>query len=518
MPAQTLRYYQSRGRNSIWGAWKRGARRVLAVSPTGSGKTTLFSYIVDETLRTLAGSSAITLVHRRELAKQAANRFREFGVDFGLVMAKEPGKPYARAQIASIQTLAKRGTQFKDVRLIVIDEAHLSTAATYAKILERFPDALILGVTATPWRLSGKPLASLYDEVIVVATPRELREQGHLCDYTGFSYKTPDLTGVSIVGDDYNAQQLGERMSAIVPDVVEQWLKHARELSTVVFAATVEHSQKLVTEFRAAGIAAEHLDGTTSQAQRDAILERVDRGLTRVLCNVGIAVEGLDIPRLKCCVDVAPTLSLARCIQKYGRVRRPWNGVTARIHDHAFNIRTHGLPDADRDYALNAKAEKPPSLTTCSECLALYAGPQCPACSHVNEPAPATERELQEIHDAEQVAFDSNTETPAPVTTRFVTVSWDNSRRDKTLEGVFCGRDEEKTKFGRRALYFVEKRRPHGHTTRYALPGTNELDRKLAVIREGDTVQVTYLGERLLENSTKSLKSFRVAYDRKAAA
>jgi hypothetical protein len=103
---------------------------------------------------------------------------------------------------------------------------------------------------------------------------------------------------------------------------------------------TVEHSKALSAEFRAAGVMAEHLDGSTPLHVRAAILRRVDQGHTRVLCNVGVAIEGLDIPRLKCCVLARPTKSLARYLQMTGRVRRPWQGVKARIHDHAFVIKS----------------------------------------------------------------------------------------------------------------------------------------------------------------------------------
>ncbi len=315
------------------------------------------------------------VVHRRELATQAAKRLREFGVDFGFIMAGESAKPYARVQIASVQTLVRR--KVPRAAVVVCDEAHLSTANTWAKVLEQYPKAKILGFTATPWRLSGKPLVGAYDACVVMSTPRELREQGHLCDYVGFSYKTPDLSAVATVAGEYNERQSEEAMRepTIVANIVQQWLAHASTLSTVVFAVTVEHSQTLCAEFRAAGVSAEHLDGSTAKLRRDAILARVESGATRVLCNVGVAVEGLDIPRLKCVVLARPTKSLSRMLQMCGRGRRPWGGLVCRIHDHAFNIKLHGLPDAERDYALDSKPADPPSLTQCEQCMALYAGP-----------------------------------------------------------------------------------------------------------------------------------------------
>ncbi len=410
MAPQTLRPFQSAGVKRIMAAYAAGARVQLGVSPTGSGKTSLFTWLIAQ-----MKTPCLILVHRRELATQASNRLREFGVPFGLIMAGERPNPTARVQIASVQTLVRR--EVPPARFVVCDEAHLSTAKTWTSILEQYPNSLILGMTATPWRLSGKPLVGAYDACTVIATPRELREQGFLSPYVGFSYLTPDLNDVATIGGEYNEQQSAKAMvaPAIVANIVEQWLAHARELSTVVFAVTVEHSQTLCAEFKAAGVSAEHIDGGTPKLQRDAILARVASGATQVLCNVGIAVEGLDIPRLKCCVLARPTKSLARAIQMMGRVRRPWNGVTARIHDHAFTIKLHGLPDADRDYTLSSKPVDPPSLTQCEKCFATYEGSKCPSCGVENEPAPKKERILATVDDAEQFTFSSEETAQAEI-------------------------------------------------------------------------------------------------------
>jgi DNA repair protein RadD len=400
---QVLRKYQEDGLAQILAAFSGGARSVLAVAPTGSGKTTVFGSLTAD-LR----APVLILVHRRELATQAANRLREFGVDFGMIMPGEPERLGARVQVASKDTLCRRPrARWPRAGLVIVDEAHLSTARTWQMILEHYARAKILGFTATPYRLSGKSLASAYDALVVIARPRELREQGHLCPYVGFSYKAPDLTAVEVIGEDYDQSQSAAAMSAITGDIVAEWLAHARDLSTVVFACTVEHSKALTDEFRSKGVAVEHLDGKMGKFQRDAILARVANGTTRVLCNVGIAIEGLDIPRLKCCVLARPTKSLARAIQMMGRVRRPWQGQSARIHDHAFVIPTHGQPDADRDYSLHAKKEKPPSLSTCSSCRAVYDGNSCPACGAEREVKPRGERELKTVEDAEQYAFSS---------------------------------------------------------------------------------------------------------------
>lgn len=503
MAAQELRPYQRDGLQKILAAYKRGARRVLCVLPTAGGKTTIFT-----SLAAALKEPVLINVHRRELATQATNRLREFGADFGVIMARERPKPYARIQVASVQTLVRR--KLPSAGLVINDEAHLSTAKTWRTILDSYERSRVLGVTATPWRLSGKPLAEAYDEVVVIASPGELREAGWLSPYVGFSYKAPDLSKVETVGEEYNVQQSSAAMRepTIVANVVEQWLAHARDLSTVVFAVTVEHSKALTAEFVAAGVRAEHLDGGTPLEQRQAILKRVESGATQVLCNVGIAVEGLDIPRLKCCVLARPTKSLARAIQMMGRVRRPWNGLTARIHDHAFVIGQHGLPDAERDYTLNAKREDPPPLTTCEVCLAVYQGRQCPSCAHENAPRVLGEREIISIADAEKIEFAS--ESTTAVERPPVEIAWNDIGR--LIEGTFLGTDQRAANWGQRNWHRVK-----GAKRTYDLPGTADLDRRMAKVRIGATVRVTYEGEKNIAGN-KTRKEFSVEVDEPALA
>lgn len=507
--AQVLRGYQRDGIAKITGAWREGARSVLGVAPTGSGKTSLLAELVRRFAS--GGAGAVILVHRRELATQASTRLTEFGVPHGMILPGFPRQAHRRVQIASVQTLVRR--EAPAARLVVCDEAHLSTAATWSKVLASYPESLILGLTATPFRLSGKPLAGAYDRCVVVATPRELREQGHLCPYAGFGFKSPDLSGVKTTGGDYNEKQSAEAMRepSIVANIVEQWQSHASDLSTVVFAVTIEHSKTLAAEFVAVGVAAEHLDGKTPLPERAAILKRVADGKTRVLVNVGCAVEGLDIPRLKCCVLARPTKSLARYLQMAGRVRRPWQGLRARIHDHSFCLR-HGLPDDDRDYTLTADPEEIIAPTQCKQCFAYYRGRSCPECQH--EPAAPTERrELVTVDDAEIFEFDSvrgvvaEAKPPPPVRESLppVDVRWDNPGRD--YEGIYLGSATAPAAWGSQAIHTVR-----GTKRDYRLPGTVVLNAFFSALAPETRVRVTYLGERLISGG-RSKKEFTTEVD-----
>ncbi len=538
MPAQTLRPYQKDGVAKTFASWRGGLLRILLILATGGGKTTMFSFIAG--LLAAKQQRTLVLVHRRELATQAAARFEEFGVDFGFIMPGKPMRLAAPVQIAMVPTLVRRmdtdpalQTLFKSIRVLICDEAHLSTAATWQEILRRFPQALLLGVTATPWRLSGKPLVGAYDSSIVVATPRELREAGFLCHYVGFSYLAPDLTLIKTTAGEYNEKQSSEAMRQpnIVDNVVEQWLAHASDLSTVVFAVTVEHSRELCAKFRAAGVTAEHLDGKTHPDQRKAILRRVETGQTRVLCNVGVAVEGLDIPRLKCCILARPTKSLARAIQMMGRVRRPvkrclrckedykidfdacpkcncaeFRLLKARIHDHSFNLKEHGLPDDDRDYSLNARKARPPSLTTCDVCRAIYASAKCPDCNKAAKTEPG-KVEVVGVDDAERFEFESGNELeaiPMPRNTKPIVIRWDRPGRE--VEGVLAKTWEEDTVYGRQRRWLLS-----GPKRDYTLPGTVDLNAKLNQVALSRLVKVTYLDEKPVGTRNKKLFKVEVA-------
>lgn len=502
MTGQVLRPYQREGVDAVLSAWRAGKRRVLAVAPTGSGKTTLFSRIVADMVA--AGKRAVVLVHRKELAHQAGHRFAEFGVEHGIVMPGVRAKPWARVQVAMVPTLARRELR-PPADVVICDEAHLSTAESWTSVLSAYPEALLLGVTATPWRLTGKPLAGTYDELVVVSTPAELIAQGHLCPFQGFAYKAPSLAGLKKVGGDYKEDDLAERASekGIVANIVEEWLRHSSQLSTVVFAVNVEHSRRIASQFASVGVRAEHVDGTTPPEMRRAILARVASGETRVLCNVGVAVEGLDIPRLKCAVLARPTASLARALQMQGRVMRPWGGVTARIHDHAFVVSQHGLLDASRDYVLAAGelpegvAEAPP-LTTCKTCFAIYQGlGACPACGKARE---VEERKLVETDGKglERVEFASGA-SAVPVVP--VEVKW---KRPRSLQGVYEKTELVDVEWGKAKRHWVR----NGRTT-WVLWGASQLDAAMAKVSVGALARVTYTGDTDIGGG-RHRKEFRV--------
>jgi len=403
----SLRRYQTHSIEELRAVYAQDVRAALLVSPTGSGKTVIMGEIIRSAVA--LGGSILFLAHRKELIDQVSKRLDSVEVGHGVIMSGHPRLlPWERVQVASIPTLVSRlsrGESMPHADLVVIDEAHHARARTYGRILDAYPEARILGATATPWRTDGRGLGEIFQQLVVAARPRELIDQGYLVPYTGFAYDVPALDEVERKRGDYEQHGLELVMSErrIVGNVVQQYLEHARGLRAVLFATSIKHSQDLVGRFVEAGVAAEHIDGETDVRTREAILERIRTGTTHVLCNVGIVTEGWDCPELEVCILARPTLSAGLYLQMVGRIMRPAPGKTvARIHDHAGCFMEHGAPDLDREYSLDPdarafKGEKLPSLRTCKECFAIFpvsAGPACPACGHMNPPMP---RELREI-------------------------------------------------------------------------------------------------------------------------
>lgn len=413
-----LRPYQTAAVEGLRAHVRNSRRRVLLVSPTGSGKTVIMAEIIHGAVS--RGGSVVFLAHRKELIDQTSARLDLVGVDHGVVQGKHPREqPWARVQVASVQTLARRLDRLPDATLLIIDEAHHARAATYSHIVDRYPGIVVLGATATPWRLDNRGLGELFEELVVAARPRELVQQGHLVPYTGFAYDMPDLERVHRQGADYKGDELALVMGGakLAGNVVAQWLAHCRGRRTVVFAVNVAHSMALVSRFKAAGVVAEHVDGTTPTPEREGVLSRLATGETPVVCNVNVLTEGFDCPAIEVCVLARPTLSVGLYLQMVGRGMRPSPATgksQLRIHDHAGLVMRHGLPDAEREYTLDADKRRAaaldPSLALrrCTHCFALFASDlsTCPQCGQapVARPRVVKEDETAAAIPIEQLA------------------------------------------------------------------------------------------------------------------
>lgn len=395
------RDYQLRALDDTDSLIAEGVRAVLMVAPTGAGKTV----IAAELVRRNAGKRILFLAPRRELIHQTCRKLDDVGVRYGVILAGDNRQNlYAHVQVASVDTLVSRVLRrqkltLPEIDIIIVDEAHVGLTETRQRLLDLWPAAVIIGLTATPCRSDGKALGKVYDEMVLVSTVAELVSQGYLVPARYFAPATPDLKGVRTTAGDYNQLDLDGVMNRpkLVGDIVTHWMQHAAGRRTVVFATSIAHSAALAEEFVTHGITAEHVDANTPQNLREAMFKRFSNGETQVLTNCTLASIGFDLPELDCVVFARPTKSLGLYIQMLGRGLRPAKGkVDCLVLDHAGNVHRHGFATDERFWTLSGKyaedqvkkerakkekEEKGETSITCKQCKCVFeGGNQCPAC------------------------------------------------------------------------------------------------------------------------------------------
>ncbi len=397
-----LRKYQDKAIDDLRQAIRAGSRNPLLVAPTGSGKTVIAAQLVKSAVK--KNRSVMFLAHRRELVNQCADKLEKFGVDHGIIMSGEYLYGAADCQVASIDTLRARCISTDRLPLpradvLIIDEAHRSLAATYLKIIEAYPNAIVIGLTATPIRSDQKGLAHVYDSMIQCPTVQALTDLGHLVPAKTFAPTIPDLTGIKIRGGDYDERELARAMNRreLVGDIIEHWFRLARDRPTVVFASSVKHSISLRDEFIKQGVRVVHVDGETPLPERNQMIRDLKSGAVQVICNYGVLTEGFDEPSLAACVLARPTKNLGLYLQMAGRTLRPSDGKeNTIIIDHSGGVYEHGFVADDHQWVLEegralktTNEERQKDLDeknpiTCVMCATVYTGQiNCPHCGHV---------------------------------------------------------------------------------------------------------------------------------------
>ena len=291
-----LRSYQTDLVESIRSVYRQGVMRCLAVAPTGSGKTVVFSYIAQQSLS--RGSRTLILVHRQELLDQTSRTLTAFGVPHGVIAAGRSSDATERIQIASVQTLVRRLDRIAEPDLIVIDEAHHSIAGSWRKVIDRFPSARVLGVTATPERLDGKGLGSVFDQMIMGPRVADLQRDGHLSWAKYYAPTTADLSGVGNRAGDYDHAGLESVMDrpTITGDAVDHYARLAHGMPAIAFCVSIAHARNVAESFCRAGYDAATIDGTLSAEDRRERVQMLGDGRLSVLTSCEIVNEGFDVP------------------------------------------------------------------------------------------------------------------------------------------------------------------------------------------------------------------------------
>lgn len=363
-----LRPYQSALLEWVVSAFNSGTRTAVMQLGTGGGKTATAAALLERAAS--KGIPCVFLAHLDTLITDTHARLTAAGIRCGYVQAGRPTDAGALVQVASMATLHVRGHR-PPAGLVIVDECHRAMSASVRGILNAYPEAWVLGLTATPQRGDGKALGAVFQELFCGPSNRWLTDNGYLvpcdvlCDLAGFSE---------------------DGMSA---DPVAAYAQHAPGSRAIVFTSTVEHAELVAAAFNAAGYRAACMLGETPRAEREAIHSALVAGAIRVLVGVGVFIEGFDLPAIETVILARPFTVTGSFLQAIGRGLRPWPGKTrCTVLDLRGSVHLHGLPDEDRVWSLKGKAclrtESIVALRRCTECLAVFRPVRaCPRCGAV---------------------------------------------------------------------------------------------------------------------------------------
>jgi DNA repair protein RadD len=401
--APSLRPYQLDQVERVRQRIRSGQRRVVLVAVTGSGKTVMACALIQAAVA--KGRRVVFLAHRSELIQQASDRLALWGVQHGIIQAGQPGDARPLVQVASVQTLARRlkrqrvsvapgwdgaaPSVLDHVDLIVVDECHHATASQYRQVLEAFPAAVVVGLTATPYRLDGSGLGDLFDALESGPQVAELVRQGYLVRPVTFAPPAPrDLAELRLRAGEYRQDDADQVMNQTAPieEIVRSWQRHAAGRITVGFGCTVEHAEHLAAAFRAHALPAAAIDGTTPASERAAILAKLSRGELQLVFNCMLLTEGWDLPACSAVILARPTASRCLWRQMIGRGLRSAEGkADCVILDHVGSVHRFGMPEDDDTYDLDGDGEHVVSqVKTCPHCDAVLQVPtMCGECGWV---------------------------------------------------------------------------------------------------------------------------------------
>ena len=330
---------------------------VMVQMPTGTGKTHVLASIVGLFLK----KNVWVVAHRRELVSQIKDTLGWFF----------PTLDSEKIQVVSIQWLSRHYRELKEKpSLIVIDEAHHALAETYAEVMNAYPKAKKLGLTATPYRMNGKGFTDLFDTLLCSWNMERFIAEGRLSLYDYYSIK-PDSADQLLIDSlqkrgadgDYQQKELNEVMD-VRPSLERLCLtikQYVPGKKGIVYAISIQHAEHIAEFYRENGIKAVAISSKTPLADRKLLIEKFKKTHTdltdstdneiEVLVSVDLFSEGFDCPDVEFIQLARPTLSLAKYMQMVGRGLRVAEGKDCCvILDNVGLYKRFGLPSADRDW------------------------------------------------------------------------------------------------------------------------------------------------------------------------
>lgn len=351
-----LREHQKEGYLSIRNAVKKGDLRNVLMAPCSYGKTVLAAYMACQSV--IRNKRVMFCVDNLELVSQTIETFERCGLEVGVVQGNHPQfNPSARVQIATIQTINARLTSGKDgwadtrFDLIFIDETH-----AWHKGIDLlgvvYPNAVFVGMTATPWRIG---MGQFYQSIVSTITVSELLDMGWLTPIDVYSHPCPSWAGVKTSKGDYVLTEAAKEYTPeLIGNVVDTWEETCADLSTIVFSCDKAHASAMAAEFCARGHVFVAVDGDTDTDDRKEIIRRFKSGDIQGISTCLIAIKGFDATIAACMVDVQPTKSKMRHYQKIGRIQRIHDGKERSVAlDFAGNFIRNGRPTDELPVELN---------------------------------------------------------------------------------------------------------------------------------------------------------------------
>ena len=292
---------------------------------------------------------------------------------------------------------------------VLVHNCQHCTSKTYLRIIEKYKNAYILGLTATPCRLTGKPLGDIFETIVSEITAKQLINMKFLASY---DYYAPDLnidlSNIKMKSGDYDAEGISKVMSKakIFGDIIKTYKKIANNKKTILYCANIEYSKKMEELFTENGYSIKHFDGNTPKSERDQIIEDFRNNKIQMLTNVDLIGEGFDVPDCECVLLLRPTQSLTLYIQSSTRCLRPNGDKKAIIIDYVNNIQRHGMPTQDREWSLDTKVKEYNNenedgtlkIRICPECFSTFeTAPVCPFCGAEYQITPVEILNMKEI-------------------------------------------------------------------------------------------------------------------------
>ncbi|WP_441327400.1 DEAD/DEAH box helicase [Lactobacillus sp.] len=394
-----LRPYQNDLIKRITKSMQTGHHHIIVQSPPRTGKTVVMAEIARRT--TAKNNRVMFIIHRKEVLEQAKATFKKQNVNPKL------------ATMGLVQTLCRRVDKLPEPQLILIDEGHHALAASYQKILNKFENAYVLFFTATPRRTGQRQLDEVADDIIIGQSIHELTDKGFLAPFRYF--QPPNDFDAKLLKrnstGDYSNKSMDEAMSSkIYGHIVKQYKRIANGMQAVVYTYSIDSAKRVAKEFNDEGITAKEVDGNTPIVERDAVVSDFRNQKLKILVNVNLFTEGVDLPNVDCVIMARPTTSLALYLQFSMRCLNPRPNKTAIIIDHANNVQKFGYPDDDRDWkqAVISGTKSVPktndeptmAIITCDYCFAVVKTSEvkdgrCPLCG--NEIKIHQEKEVTDV-------------------------------------------------------------------------------------------------------------------------